>query len=131
MAEPDGSRKGMPPVKLTRYEFERRYRSRFIDPAFAPPQAELDAAIVAAAWDALTAIEGHPRSPANLLAEFRRDTREIEDINRELEKSASARFHIFLDTSAVRAGGRRSQTSCTTVRWEPGASTPGSRHAAR
>ena len=50
MAEPD-VRKGMPPVKLTRYEFERRYRSRFIDPAFAPLQAELDA-IVAAAWDA-------------------------------------------------------------------------------
>jgi multimeric flavodoxin WrbA len=50
MAEPD-VRKGMPPVKLSRDEFERRYRSRFIDPAFAPLQAELDA-VVAAAWDA-------------------------------------------------------------------------------
>jgi multimeric flavodoxin WrbA len=50
MAEPD-VRKGMPPVKLSRDEFEWRYRSRFIDPAFAPLQAELDA-IVAAAWDA-------------------------------------------------------------------------------
>jgi len=50
MAEPD-VRKGMPPVKLARDEFERRYRSRFIDPAFAPLQEQLDA-IVAAAWDA-------------------------------------------------------------------------------
>ena len=44
-------RKGMPPVKLSREEFEERYRSRFIDPAFNPLQKELDA-IVAAAWDA-------------------------------------------------------------------------------
>jgi multimeric flavodoxin WrbA len=44
-------RKGMPPVKLSREAFERRYRSRFVDPAFAPLQRELDA-IVGAAWDA-------------------------------------------------------------------------------
>ena len=44
-------RKGMPPVKLSREEFEARYRGRFVDPAFAPLQRELDA-IVAAAWDA-------------------------------------------------------------------------------
>ena len=50
MAEPD-VRKGMPPVKLPREEFEKRYRSRFVDPAFQPLQPELDA-IVAAAWDA-------------------------------------------------------------------------------
>ena len=50
MAEPD-VRKGMPPVKLPRDEFEKRYRSRFVDPAFEPLQREIDA-IVAAAWDA-------------------------------------------------------------------------------
>src|SRR6059058_4260582 len=50
MAEPD-VRKGMPPVKLPRAEFEKRYRSRFVDPALQPLQRELDA-IVAAAWDA-------------------------------------------------------------------------------
>lgn len=44
-------RKGMPPVRLSREEFESRYRSRFVDPAFAPLQRELDA-IVGAAWDA-------------------------------------------------------------------------------
>src|SRR5947209_15179667 len=43
-------RKGMPPVKLPREEFEKRYRSRFVDPAFKPLQRELDA-IVNAAWD--------------------------------------------------------------------------------
>jgi multimeric flavodoxin WrbA len=41
----------MPPVKLSREEFERRYRSRFIDPAFKPLDRELSA-IVDAAWDA-------------------------------------------------------------------------------
>jgi len=50
MTEPD-IRKGMPPVKLSREEFESRYRSRFIDPVFAPLQRELEA-IVGAAWDA-------------------------------------------------------------------------------
>jgi len=44
-------RKGMPPVRLSRAEFESRYRSRFVDPVFAPLQRELDA-IVSAAWDA-------------------------------------------------------------------------------
>jgi hypothetical protein len=50
MTEPD-VRKGMPTVKLDRAEFERRYRSRFIDPAFKPLEKEIDA-IIAAAWDA-------------------------------------------------------------------------------
>lgn len=44
-------RKGMPPVKLSREEFEQRYRSRFIDPVFKPLERELNA-IVTAAWDA-------------------------------------------------------------------------------
>lgn len=44
-------RKGMPPVKLSREAFERRYKSQFVDPAFTPLQRELDA-IVGAAWDA-------------------------------------------------------------------------------
>jgi multimeric flavodoxin WrbA len=44
-------RKEMPPVKLSREQFERRYRRRFIDPVFAPLKDELDA-IIAAAWDA-------------------------------------------------------------------------------
>ena len=43
-------RKGIPSVKLSRQEFEKRYRSRFADPAFKPLQRELDA-IIGAAWD--------------------------------------------------------------------------------
>lgn len=50
MTEPD-IRKGMPPVKLSREAFESRYRSRFVDPAFARLGPELDA-IIGAAWDA-------------------------------------------------------------------------------
>src|SRR3954463_11526706 len=44
-------RKGMPPVKLDRAEFERRFKSAFVDPAFDPLERELQA-ITAAAWDA-------------------------------------------------------------------------------
>src|SRR3954451_15582117 len=43
-------RRGMPSVELPREEFEKRFRSRFADPAFKPLQRELDA-IVEAAWD--------------------------------------------------------------------------------
>ena len=50
MTEPD-VRKGMPPVKLSRDEFERRYRKRFADPVFQSMQTEL-ATIIAGAWDA-------------------------------------------------------------------------------
>jgi hypothetical protein len=44
-------RKEMPPVKLSREEFETRYRERFADPAYAGLKRELDA-VTAAAWDA-------------------------------------------------------------------------------
>ena len=44
-------RKEMPSVRLSREEFEKRYRERFADPVFAPLKNELDA-IIAAAWDA-------------------------------------------------------------------------------
>ncbi|VIO80702.1 hypothetical protein CI1B_85200 [Bradyrhizobium ivorense] len=50
MTEPD-VRKGMPPVKLSRDEFEKRYRNRFADPVFQSMQKEL-ATIIAGAWDA-------------------------------------------------------------------------------
>jgi multimeric flavodoxin WrbA len=50
MPSPD-IRKGMPPVELDRAEFERRFKSRFVDPAFDPLERELQA-ITDAAWDA-------------------------------------------------------------------------------
>ena len=43
-------RKGMPDVQLTRKEFERRFRDRFFDPAFAKNEAALKA-IIDTAWD--------------------------------------------------------------------------------
>lgn len=43
-------RNGMPPVKLSREEFERRYKGQFLDPVFVPLGRELEA-ITAAAWD--------------------------------------------------------------------------------
>jgi len=60
MANPD-VRKGMPSVELSRAEFERRYRSRFVDPAFEPLACELDA-IVAAAWDGYSNSRKAPRT---------------------------------------------------------------------
>src|SRR5205085_11126427 len=47
---PADVRKGMPPVKLSRDEFEQRYRRCFADPVFNSLERELDA-ITAAAWD--------------------------------------------------------------------------------
>jgi hypothetical protein len=37
----------MPPVKLSREEFESRYRRQFVDPTFAPLKRELDAIVSA------------------------------------------------------------------------------------
>ena len=48
---PPDIRKGMPPTELTRDEFEQRFKSRFIDPAFAPLSKELQA-ITGVAWEA-------------------------------------------------------------------------------
>jgi multimeric flavodoxin WrbA len=54
-------RKGMPSVELSREEFEKRYRSRFADPAFEPLRRELDA-FTAAAWDAYSNSRKAPRT---------------------------------------------------------------------
>ena len=50
MSQPD-VRKGMPPRRLERGTFERRFKSAFVHPVFAPLQRELQA-ITDAAWDA-------------------------------------------------------------------------------
>lgn len=54
-------RTGMPSVELSREEFEKRFRSRFADPAFETLQRELDA-ITAAAWDAYSNYRKSPRT---------------------------------------------------------------------
>ena len=50
MSQPD-VRKGMPPRRLDRGTFEKRFKSAFVDPVFSPLQRELQA-ITDAAWDA-------------------------------------------------------------------------------
>ena len=60
MPDPD-IRKGMPPVKLSREEFSRRYRARFVDPAFAPLDREIET-IIAAAWDAYSQSRKSPQT---------------------------------------------------------------------
>jgi multimeric flavodoxin WrbA len=50
VSQPD-VRKGMPPRRLKRQAFEQRFKSAFVDPAFAPLQRELQA-ISNAAWEA-------------------------------------------------------------------------------
>ena len=60
MAEVD-VRKGMPSVKLTRAEFETRFRSRFADPAFDPLARDI-AAIIEAAWDGYSHSRKAPRT---------------------------------------------------------------------
>jgi multimeric flavodoxin WrbA len=51
----------MPSVELSREEFERRYLSRYADPAFDALQPELNA-IAAAAWDAYIQYRKSPRT---------------------------------------------------------------------
>ena len=61
-------RKGMPSTKLSREEFDRRFRSRFSDPAFEPLEAEISA-MTAAAWDGYTnsrKIAANPQSRRRL-----------------------------------------------------------------
>jgi hypothetical protein len=53
-------RKGMPSVQLTREEFVRRCRARYIDPAYKALDREIEAIIVAA-WDAYS----HSRKAPN------------------------------------------------------------------
>ena len=54
-------RKGMPSVELTREEFERRFRARFQDPAFAAVDSEI-AAVAAVAWDNYIKYRKAPRT---------------------------------------------------------------------
>ncbi|MGQ0484914.1 MAG: flavodoxin family protein [Hyphomicrobiales bacterium] len=54
------ARKGMPDVQIGKDEFARRFRDRFVDPAFAADEAAV-AAIVETAWDGYHAYRKNPR----------------------------------------------------------------------
>ena len=76
--------KGMPSVELSKEEFQKRYRSRFEDPAFDPLSKEI-AAIVDVAWDGY--IEGR-KSPRT-----RKAGKEFADPNYDLSVDwLAARF---------------------------------------
>ncbi len=60
MADTD-IRKGMPSVELSREEFTRRYRTRFVEPAFDPLGEEV-AAVIDAAWDGYSHSRKAPRT---------------------------------------------------------------------
>jgi multimeric flavodoxin WrbA len=53
-------RKGMPDVKLSKEEFDRRFRQRFFDPAFAKDEPAISQA-VNTAWDGYDAYRKNPR----------------------------------------------------------------------
>ena len=52
-------RKGMPDVQITRDEFARRFRDRFLDPAFAANEGAI-AAIIDTAWDGYDVYRKNP-----------------------------------------------------------------------
>jgi multimeric flavodoxin WrbA len=54
-------RKGMPPTKIDRAEFDKRLRSRLTDPAFDPLQREIRA-LIDAAWDGYSHSRKSPRT---------------------------------------------------------------------
>ena len=54
-------RRGMPSVAITKAEFTRRARERFVDPAFEPLQDEIGK-IIAAAWNGYHAYRKAPRT---------------------------------------------------------------------
>lgn len=60
MAEID-VRKGMPSARIDKEEFVRRYRARFVDPAFESQETQLSA-IIEAAWDAYSHSRKSPRT---------------------------------------------------------------------
>jgi multimeric flavodoxin WrbA len=60
-ASPPTIRKGAPSVQLSRDEFRRRFRLRFVDPAYDAVAAELDA-VEAVAWDAYHSHRKAPRT---------------------------------------------------------------------
>lgn len=67
-------RKGMPSVALTRDEFVRRARERFVDLAFEPLQREIDK-VIDAAWNGLLASQfGGPILPCKACAGGQADT---------------------------------------------------------
>ena len=104
-------RKEMPPVKLERDEFTRRYRNQFADPAFEPLQVEVQK-ITDAAWDAYAnsrksphsrrAGEGYADPDYELSTEWLAARDVIVAAERE-HKDSAARSNILIINGATRS----------------------------
>jgi multimeric flavodoxin WrbA len=107
-------RKGMPSVALTKAEFARRARERFVDPAFEPLQDEI-ARIIDAAWDGYDHARKSPRTKRagprfadpdyDLSVDWLKARDAVVRAERE-QKSAAARSRILL----VNGSSRNDQT---------------------
>jgi multimeric flavodoxin WrbA len=108
-------RKGMPDVQLTREEFERRFRDRFFDPAFAENEAAIKA-IIDTAWDGYdvyrknpikrVAGEGYAKPTAELPVEWLA-TKAAVDAAEARQKNPKSPSRILLVN-----GSMRSDQSC-------------------
>ena len=92
-------RKGMPPVKLSREEFEKRYSSRFADRVFKPLQRELGAIVdVGATW---TGDHDRKRAPAWCQKEYEQKALELSGGTADPSRNNSAFFPIGHNPSAA------------------------------
>jgi multimeric flavodoxin WrbA len=108
-------RKGMPPLKLPREEFERRFLARFKDPAFKSLGAELKK-IADAAWDGYShsrksphtvkAGEGFADPDYDLSVEWIEASRAIQAAQREYEDATSPSRILLINASS------RSEHTC-------------------
>jgi multimeric flavodoxin WrbA len=108
-------RKGMPNVQISREEFERRFRDRFFDPAFAKNEAALSA-IIETAWDGYNiyrknpvskpAGEGFSNPKANMPVEWLQTKANI-DAAQSRQKDITSPSRILLVN-----GSMRSDQSC-------------------
>ncbi|MEA2853768.1 MAG: hypothetical protein QOE02_3787 [Rhodospirillaceae bacterium] len=108
-------RKGMPSVALTKAEFTRRARERFVDPAFDPLQSEI-AKIIEAAWDGYRESRKAPRTKRagppfadpdyDLSIDWLKTRDSIARAERE-QKAAASRSRILLVN-----GSSRSDQTC-------------------
>ena len=108
-------RKGMPDVQINREEFERRFRNRFFDPAFAKNEVAIKA-IIDTAWDGYdvyrknpikrVAGEGYSKPKAELPIEWL-ETKAAIDAAESRQKNPKSPSRILLVN-----GSMRSDQSC-------------------
>lgn len=98
-------RKGMPGPRLDEARFRQRFLSRFVDPALAPMQAELDR-LAGAAWDAYSHERKSPKTePAVTIP--------------STSTAGSSRLWSTAMSRAPKTSGAASPTGCASRIWSP------------